>query len=91
MVTDRKKHIVNCRDALLGLEDIEEKIALVIKSVNNFATWWQKMSCDLQDIKAQVISKGDIHEIVAQIRHQLVCLGGPFRAYSSQVCVHISS
>ncbi|KAJ7875667.1 hypothetical protein B0H13DRAFT_2549567, partial [Mycena leptocephala] len=84
-IDNRKKHIVNCRDALLGLEDIEEKIALVIKSVNNFATWWQKMSCDLQDIKAQVISKGDIHEIVAQIRHQLVCLGGPFRAYSSQV------
>ncbi|KAJ7906834.1 hypothetical protein B0H13DRAFT_2504914, partial [Mycena leptocephala] len=84
-IDNRKKHIVKCQDALLGLEDIEEKIALVIKSVNNFATWWQKMSCDLQDIKAQVISKVDIHEIVTQIRHQLVCVGGPFRAYSSQI------
>jgi hypothetical protein len=85
LVTDRKKHIVNCQDALLGLEDIAEKIALVIESVNKFATWWQKMSSDLQDIKAQVILNGDIREIVAQIRHQLACLGGPFRAYSSQV------
>jgi hypothetical protein len=88
LATDCKKHIVNCQDALLKLEDSKEKIALVIKSVNNFATWWQKMGNDLQDIRAQVISKGDIHEIVTQIRQQLVCLGGPFRAYSSQVRTH---
>ncbi|KAJ7889231.1 hypothetical protein B0H13DRAFT_2341574 [Mycena leptocephala] len=81
---NRKKHTVNYQ-ALLELEDMEAKIALVIKSVNNFATWWQKMICDLEDIKAQAISKGDIHEIVAQIRQQLVCLGGPCRAYSSQI------
>ncbi|KAJ7825519.1 hypothetical protein B0H13DRAFT_1918609 [Mycena leptocephala] len=73
-IENRRKHIINYQDTILGLEDIEEKIALVIQSVNNFATWWQKMSSDLQDIKAQVISNGDIHEIVAQIRHQLVTL-----------------
>ncbi|KAJ7889233.1 hypothetical protein B0H13DRAFT_2532395 [Mycena leptocephala] len=82
---NRKKYTVRYQDARLELEDMEAKIALVIKSVNNFATWWQKMICDLQDIKAQVLSKGDIHEIVTQIHHQLVCLSAPFRTYSSQI------
>jgi hypothetical protein len=54
LVTDREKHIVNCQDTLPGLEDIESKIALVVKCISNFATWWQTMSSDLQDIKAQV-------------------------------------
>lgn len=43
------------------------------------------MSNNLQDIKAQVKSGGDINEIVAQVRRQLVGLGGPFGVYSSKV------
>ncbi|KAJ6464712.1 hypothetical protein DFH09DRAFT_1382182 [Mycena vulgaris] len=84
-INNRKRHVVRCEDAIPLLEDIEGKITVVIKSIGNFVRWWQTMGSDLQDIKAKVTSNDDIHEIVAQIRQQLVCLGGPFRAYSSQI------
>ncbi|KAJ6582117.1 hypothetical protein B0H19DRAFT_1252253 [Mycena capillaripes] len=84
-IDNREKHVVRCEDALRELEDTEGKIKRVIQSIDDFARWWQKISSDLQDIKAQVISQGDIEVIVTQIRQQLVCLGGPFRSYSSQI------
>ncbi|KAF8209972.1 hypothetical protein K438DRAFT_1960202 [Mycena galopus ATCC 62051] len=87
-IDNREKHVVRCEEALPELADTEGKITLVIESIDTFATWWQTMSRNLQDIKAKVKSKDDIREIVAQIHQRLICLCEPFRGYSSQVYTH---
>ncbi|KAJ6503850.1 hypothetical protein C8R45DRAFT_973899 [Mycena sanguinolenta] len=84
-IKNRIKRVVSCHDALDGLKDIEEKIGSVINSVDQFAGWWSQMGSDLEEIERQVRSQSNHDELVARIRQQLVCLEGPFAAYSSQI------